>query len=944
MEVSRTNQKRNWKATLAVAIFGSVLATATPVASETSTPNTHSSQSLETGVARNVVDQQVLPPGQVCGDYTFGGDVLTGIPAADVRTGIPVNLADGEYTVVLTSSDSSHGLAHDADQLNEIWVLEGLNAAGEVVFETEATDDLPFELNSIQTDVGRVEAAGVVTLRPRHGHPIPAENSLLPARAQFIAESCPLPVTFIDSGASPDNPFLCNGRARTFATVDGFSAGESVIAEFTSTVSPVTLQASPSGRVSLSWICPPGADVVDFELVGQQSDQRSEFILFTADFVADGPPEGVEDLVLERTTSPRSSVRAVWSIPDSHDGTIASYVVSVNNGTPTTIPPGRSSFVAEGLQAGSFVQFAIVAVDINGNESEPVLGAARTDEALSGTVTFNPDGTEVVSRGRSRSFNTAAPVIFNPSTPVSLNVANAVSLQTAQPGDEDFIGPVPLPTFDPQVDSVVFLPQPERFDVFDFLDRIREPQVVNLAQLPELPPVPLASEVISQEQSFRSGFSNLLNIEGVAQLRGGSVIEVFAQFDTTLIDGLFFRNRPPSNSALGNFIEVRISNVDDDEITTLRTDAIDPNLVGEAVFGVPLDIADFPADIIGNIFAIAEVSACGINAQLGLACSNAVPMMFLLGSTTVEPPQDTFLPNSQGNCGVSVGLNFLVDEVEVGEACRWALLGIEGANESQAVRPAGVIVTTSDPVFEGLPSDSPFEIDLTDPFGEDRDAALDELFERGVRASDFGFSVGTGISFSNARTAGELGGVYACVEGSVSIPVPIPTLSGEANGSWCANQEVQGIFVFSVGGAVTVGGRPGPSGSISTVQFNVELISDGREETIEDEILETEVFREACLERGSLDLGPLADLGQISDACGGFANRIASLIGGDDSDDGFVANSDSAGVRELIAEDGIEFTVNDSGEFADARRAAQAERSAERAAAAASADSLVSSS
>ena len=76
----------------------------------------------------------------------------------------------GTYNVVLAAWDR-HGPSHET-QLNEQWVLRGLDAAGEVVFTSGATPDIPDDqslvIATVDTAVeisGFVQAAGVPILR-----------------------------------------------------------------------------------------------------------------------------------------------------------------------------------------------------------------------------------------------------------------------------------------------------------------------------------------------------------------------------------------------------------------------------------------------------------------------------------------------------------------------------------------------------------------------------------------------------------------------------------------------------------------------------------------------------------------------------------------------------------------------------------------------------------
>lgn len=367
------------RAALAISIFAAVLVS-TPIAT---------AQELAGEVAAEILLPEPIA-GEVCADVTFGGQVLTGFQGADSRRGATYAIIpDGEYRVVLTSSDETHGLEDEVDQPNESWVLEGLDAAGEVVFETEPTLDLPFGTELIETDAGEVTAAGVVSLRPRHAADSSAPNSVLPARARFISEECLVPgelmsLDFITGGESKVDPFICNRRSSIFATVSGFAAGEAVTIEFNGAGSPTMREADADGTVPLRWICPPGADVVDFLLTGV-TGRMIDFQLFTADFVSEAPPESVRNFVIQATSTPSNSLRAVWSIPDSHDGIIQSYEVSIGGEVVANVGPLTTSWLAEDLSANTIFQIGVTAIDINGTASEQALASASTEaeEALS---------------------------------------------------------------------------------------------------------------------------------------------------------------------------------------------------------------------------------------------------------------------------------------------------------------------------------------------------------------------------------------------------------------------------------------------------------------------------------------------------------------------------------------------------------------------------------
>ena len=67
-----------------------------------------------------------------------------------------------------------------------------------------------FGTSLIETDAGVVTAAGVVALRPRHGSENSAPNSVLPVRAQLLADECPsqLDVSVNPTLASVDDEFF----------------------------------------------------------------------------------------------------------------------------------------------------------------------------------------------------------------------------------------------------------------------------------------------------------------------------------------------------------------------------------------------------------------------------------------------------------------------------------------------------------------------------------------------------------------------------------------------------------------------------------------------------------------------------------------------------------------------------------------------------------------
>lgn len=128
----------------------------------------------------------------VCPTVHLGFRRLTALERGPHTTEpVAINLLDGEYRVTLESIDRRHGTPDDLDQPNEKWSLEGLDAKGEVVFTSGATDDLPTDEVGRFTMVGTVNAEGVTHVRARHAGPIGGEpNSIQPVRASFAGDAC----------------------------------------------------------------------------------------------------------------------------------------------------------------------------------------------------------------------------------------------------------------------------------------------------------------------------------------------------------------------------------------------------------------------------------------------------------------------------------------------------------------------------------------------------------------------------------------------------------------------------------------------------------------------------------------------------------------------------------------------------------------------------------
>lgn len=100
---------------------------------------------------------------------------------------VAVTLPAGSYLVELVSYDDHSNKSHQA-QLREQWYLEGWDAAGGVVFRTDATADLPENVDIKTFAVGIVEATSeVVGVKAFHAaYPDPHEpHSVAPLCARF---------------------------------------------------------------------------------------------------------------------------------------------------------------------------------------------------------------------------------------------------------------------------------------------------------------------------------------------------------------------------------------------------------------------------------------------------------------------------------------------------------------------------------------------------------------------------------------------------------------------------------------------------------------------------------------------------------------------------------------------------------------------------------------
>lgn len=156
---------------------------------DTTTPDDVSST---TTAPDNVSDPT---PTIVCAEVDFGGERLIGLNTLGPNTTDPVaiDLPNGEYRLVLTSTDPNHNFRGQPRQPDERWILEGLDADGVVGFTSAATRDLPDALDEIIVDVGIVTVTDIVSVRAQHAKISDMGNSIIPTAAQFapVGDTCP---------------------------------------------------------------------------------------------------------------------------------------------------------------------------------------------------------------------------------------------------------------------------------------------------------------------------------------------------------------------------------------------------------------------------------------------------------------------------------------------------------------------------------------------------------------------------------------------------------------------------------------------------------------------------------------------------------------------------------------------------------------------------------
>ena len=128
-----------------------------------------------------------------------GTRLLGHVSATESTSTVEVSIPDGRYEIHLHYEDLAHSDPDQADQLDEIWYLEGRNASGEYALITDHSDDLPATEISGQTNVGPYDLEGIVAVNGRHasvspgGDSIVAKyNSIEPTKAVFhpLIESC----------------------------------------------------------------------------------------------------------------------------------------------------------------------------------------------------------------------------------------------------------------------------------------------------------------------------------------------------------------------------------------------------------------------------------------------------------------------------------------------------------------------------------------------------------------------------------------------------------------------------------------------------------------------------------------------------------------------------------------------------------------------------------
>ena len=129
------------------------------------------------------------PVSVVCPSASFDGVRLIGESGRDVSDAVPVDLADGTYSVELVSADERHA-GSSVSQTEESWFVEGLDEDGEVVFVSDATPDLADGDTEKPFTVGEYEINNVVAVRAQHASVGNGPNSIEPAKVTFKNSEC----------------------------------------------------------------------------------------------------------------------------------------------------------------------------------------------------------------------------------------------------------------------------------------------------------------------------------------------------------------------------------------------------------------------------------------------------------------------------------------------------------------------------------------------------------------------------------------------------------------------------------------------------------------------------------------------------------------------------------------------------------------------------------
>jgi hypothetical protein len=98
----------------------------------------------------------------------FERNMLMRYRGSNLTSRTVVDLTCSRYVIDLRSSDPRHSVDYQPDQTGEQWYLQGLNAAGAVIYTSPTTPDLgPNRTESVMR-VGPVDLDGVVAFRGRH--------------------------------------------------------------------------------------------------------------------------------------------------------------------------------------------------------------------------------------------------------------------------------------------------------------------------------------------------------------------------------------------------------------------------------------------------------------------------------------------------------------------------------------------------------------------------------------------------------------------------------------------------------------------------------------------------------------------------------------------------------------------------------------------------------